>query len=81
MNLRLSKKKKRKAEENCDGKPTPDLVTVTVEEEGIEADASTTGEAKEEEEQDKSDDLSQIHPSKTFFAEVSAKKITVKASY
>ncbi len=83
MNVRLSKQKKRKAEENCDGKPTPDLVTVKVEEEGIEADASTTatGEAKEEEEQDKSDDVSQIHPSKTFFAEVSAKKITVKASY
>jgi hypothetical protein len=75
MNLRLSKKKKRKAEEHCDGKPTSNHGGVKVEEEGTEADAHEDEVVNEE---DKSDDLSQIHPSKTFFAEVSAKKITVK---
>lgn len=53
------KKRKKKAEDNVDGIPTPD------------ADAPA-------DDVDLSDDLSIIHPSKTFFASISSKKITVK---
>ena len=75
MSMRQLKKKKRKTEEHCDGKPTPNLVigkgddVIVKEEEDADND---------DEEEDKGDDLTQIHPSKTFFAEVSARKITVK---
>mmetsp|Transcript_37068 Transcript_37068/g.66746 ORF Transcript_37068/g.66746 Transcript_37068/m.66746 type:complete len:407 (-) Transcript_37068:188-1408(-) len=59
---RPAKKKKRKPEENADGKPRPVL-------------DNPDGDVKEE---DKSDDLTMIHKSKTFFATISSKKITVK---
>mmetsp|Transcript_3175 Transcript_3175/g.6076 ORF Transcript_3175/g.6076 Transcript_3175/m.6076 type:complete len:370 (-) Transcript_3175:191-1300(-) len=58
-NLRPSKKKKRKPEENADGKPRcPD--------EAVGDD------------HDKTDDITVIHESKTFFATISSKRITVK---
>jgi hypothetical protein len=57
------KKKKRKQEENADGRPmqdseNPDNVI----------------------EEDQSDDLTEIHLSRTIFAEISARKIIVKVS-
>lgn len=59
--MRPLKRKKRKPEENADGKPRPDL----------ESPDDVT-------EEDLSDDLTDIHKSRTFFAAVSSKKITVK---
>lgn len=59
--LRPAKRKKRKPEENADGKPRPD--------------PDNPDEATAEFE---SDDLTEIHKSKTFFAAISSKKITVK---
>lgn len=56
------KRKKRKPEENADGKPIPDPVNP----DDVEV-------ANNE-----SDDLNEIHESRTFFAAVSAKKIVVK---
>jgi len=61
---RPAKRKKRKPEENADGKPRPDPDNP----DDTKVDNSD------------SDDLTEIHKSKTFFAAVSAKKITVKVS-
>lgn len=58
---RPMKKKKRRPEENADGKPRPDPDNPDLEVDNSE-----------------SDDLNDIHKSRTFFAAVSAKKITVK---
>jgi hypothetical protein len=61
---RAFKKKKRKPEENADGRPMPDPEKpVTDAEEG------------------KSDDLTEIHQSRTILAEISSTKIAVKVSH
>jgi hypothetical protein len=58
---RAFKKKKRKLEENADGKPLPDPENPV-----IDVDVG------------QSDDLTEIHQSKTIFGEIHAKKIVVK---
>lgn len=78
MSMRQSKKKKRKAEEHCDGKPTPNLVIGKQGDDYLVVKEEEEGSDSDDAEEDKGDDLTQIHPSKTFFAEISAKKITVK---
>lgn len=61
--MRPAKRKKKRAEENADGIPRPNL---PLPDEVVEV------------EQHKSDDLTEIHPSKTFYAIISSKKISVK---
>lgn len=62
---RPAKRKKRKPEENADGKPRPDPT-------------DPDSPDPEEVEEYQSDDLTEIHESKTFFAAISSKKIVVK---
>ncbi len=59
--VRAYKKKKRKPEENADGRPIPDPENPVT-----------------EAEEAKSDDLSEIHPSRTILAEISSRKFAVK---